>query len=160
MSFTEFYKKQLRATHLFAITSIEKDGKPCQETKVCWNRNTYFSGEKMPIPSSYDLFDQMKKEIMKILPNCKISRENPKSANCIIRTYELRHYQYDEGFIFNLYGADIYTKEKFNHGFVTERFGRKAQITHDDEAIQIWIYQDDSIILHPRFVDFYVRILC
>lgn len=135
MSFTEYYKKQLRAIH------------------------TYFSGEKIPIPSSYDLFDQMKKEIMEILPNCKISQENPKYANCIIRTYELRHHEY-EGFIFNLYGADIYTKEKFNHGYVTERFGRKAQIKHDDEAIRIWVYQDDSIILHPMFVDFYVRIRC
>ena len=99
----------------------------------------------------------MKGKITEILPNATIIRKDPRYANCIIRTYELRHYQLDD-FTINLYGADLYIKEP-GHVFFTELSGRMSPINYADEALELSMEQGKIIFLHPNFVDYYVKII-
>lgn len=85
----------------------------------------------------------------------KVERVSPFRANIIVRVYQVRHYKYDFGSIYNLYGADCYVKNWFK--WYTENNGELFSLNHSKNCIRHWLYPDEYIDFNTEFIDIYLR---
>jgi hypothetical protein len=81
-----------------------------------------------------------------------VKRVSPDKSNCIIRAYRHDSLKID-GNTHWIWGVTIYFKT-FNGYICEENF----EINYEEHTITEYLFQDESVILRPDFVDIYLKI--
>lgn len=115
----------------------------------------YVDNSELIIPS----FPQIREMVFdKILKSgfSEIKLVSPGEANCIIRVYKKQHYEYERDIVFNLYGADCFTKKSGK--WVSKGEQRESNINYSKCIIRNWLYQDEYVDINCDFFDCYCMI--
>lgn len=138
-------KEIIRKITVFKCAFYEdKKGKPI-----------YVDNSELIIPS----FPQIREMVFdKILKSgfSEIKLVSPGEANCIIRVYTKQHYEYERDIVFNLYGADCFTKKSGK--WVSEGGQGEFDINYSKCVIRNWLYQDEYVDINCDFFDCYCMI--
>lgn len=152
-------KEILRDIHIYELTHEEKKGVPIITKNVPKTKNgiTKYSTvvENFVIPNTYEIFETMSKKILDS-GFSEVERVSPNDANCIIRIFQKLHYEYFYNYIFNLYGADCFVKDKKN--WISHCSAGTFTLYYSKHIIRQWICQDESVYIDTDFVDFYVKV--
>lgn len=92
-----------------------------------------------------------------VLNNLKVNlfnveRVSPLTANCILRVFRHNNLQHEDE-IHWVYGADIFIKSLDG---MTSR--NDCIIDYSKCEIKKWLFQDESFIMIPDFIDYYLKI--
>ena len=81
-----------------------------------------------------------------------VERVEPKKANCIIRVFRDDNIKYEKN-TYWMYGVEAYIKTPYS-------FTSKDDINIDYSIFEVcvWFFQDESTIMKPNFVDYYLRV--
>lgn len=142
--FNRMHQELIREIGIHRYSCQEENGKPVT-----------FDGKTFVMLTPNQVKAEIEKEILK-MGFSKIRRVSPTWANCIIRVYEKVRYDYEDGLVYNLYGAECYTKDR--GCWVTKTSGELYRINHERSLHRHWICQDEYIDFDCDFFDCYVRI--
>ena len=152
-----YQKDRIRRVHIFQISNREKCGTPVITKYISSGEN---GSQQIPIDEEMRILDpyELVKVVEKELRKCYVAEIEPASpirANIIVRVYQKRHYKYDWGEIYNLYGADCYARKWFR--WYTECDGKLYPLKRKENPIKFWLFSDEYIIFDTDFIDIYFR---
>jgi len=142
------------------MSSIEKCGTPIIRKYVSSSEPDK-KGVNVPVDEEmrfldpYELVESVRKGLLNRCGLEKVERVSPFRANIIVRVYQVRHYKYDFGSIYNLYGADCYVRNWFK--WYTENNGELFPLNRLENCIRHWLYPDEYINFNTEFIDIYFR---
>ena len=153
-----FHKERIRKVHIFQISNREKLGTPVITKYISSGED---GSQQIPIDEEMRILDpyELVKVVEEELRKCYVAEIEPASplmANIIVRVYQKRHYKYDWGEIYNLYGADCYVRHWFR--WCTERSdGKLYPLDRSKNQVKYWLYSDECIVFDTEFIDIYFR---
>ena len=142
--FNRVHQEIVRDIRIHRYSCQERDGKPITE-----------KGKPFIMLTPNQVKAEIEAEILSY-GFSKIKKVSPTWANCIIRVYEKVRYDYEDGLVYNLYGAECYTQDR--GVWVTRSGGDLYRINHAKSVHRHWICQDEYIDFDCDFFDTYVRI--
>ena len=152
-----YQKDRIRRVHIFQISNREKLGTPVITKYISSGKD---GSQQIPIDEEMRILDpyELVKVVEEELRKCYVAEIEPASplrANIIVRVYQKRHYKYDWGEFYNLYGADCYVRSWFR--WVTESNGNLYPLNRKENRIKYWLYPDEYIIFDTDFIDIYFK---
>ena len=111
-----------------------------------------YSGISVEIPHLEEIIAEAI-ENLKHTVKGSINRVNPFFANTIIRVYRHENMKIGED-IHWIWGSKIYFKTMFN-GYVDSD---NYELNFEEFILTKYLFQDESVILRPDFVDIYLKI--
>ena len=123
------------------------------ETGIVKNKKTV-ANRWIPIECKIPYIEDLSKSAISKLKELGffVERVEPQKANCIIRVFRDDNLKY-EGDTHWMYGVEVYIKtsnifySKFN-----------VKIDYATFKVRKWFFQDESTIMEPNFVDYYLRV--
>lgn len=119
---------------------IVKDGKPVD----CCLKNVM-------IPSMEEIAEEAMGKLKK--KGFSVKRVSPRKANCVIRVFRNEEGMEYEDNKYWSYGTDAFLKT-----IEGKRSSYDTIIDYTQYRLNWWIYQDESLIMVPNFVDYFVKI--
>lgn len=81
-----------------------------------------------------------------------VKRVSPRQANCIVRVFRHTSIKFEEDEYW-LFGAETYLKTILG---MTTVCG--LTINYSEFKVRLWLFQDDSFLAEPNFVDYFFKI--
>lgn len=154
-------KKRLRNISIFEISYEERNGIPIVQKDVPQTRSgrrTFRENyERFIIPDSYHLFQTMSEQILNSKFK-KIQRVSPLDANCIIRVFQKKHFEYRTNEFLNLYGALCFVKKGYDWITNSRDSVEPFALLHYVFPMVLWISDNEEVNLDADFIDFYVKV--
>ena len=139
---TKEKKLRLRNTNMFVASYKEVDGTP------------YLKQKPINIPDVWEIRREAMRQIQAI-GFANIEPIEPKNANCIIRIFTKRHFEYENEEIHNVYGFQCFVKE---NGIWISEMGKILQINFKKCEIIHFLLPNESVEYSCDFIDCYVKI--
>lgn len=149
MSLTVQQKLAIRSIRIYKYSSQEKNGKP------------YYVDEKgkkreFIVPKDQEILTAMFKMIKEAVGAKKIESCEPQEANCIIRVFRALHHKHEWGAIYNLFGAECYTKVFGT--WKTNGVMKAYKIYEGKCQFRMSILPDECLAVDAEYNDYYILI--
>lgn len=137
-------KETLRNIQIFEYSSREEDGKPITH-----------NGQEFQMLTC----EEIRRKIFNKFASAgfsKIKFVNPLFANCVVRVFVLKHCKIDDDLVYNIYGAQCFTRK--NCRWISFTKGGGFELNPSNCVVRHWLFQDEYIDFEMEFFDTYARV--